>query len=223
MTVDAVTSSVTGDPAAPPFSPQHAALRTEVRAWVAEHITAHADEWEAAREYPKSLVRAAGEAGLLGWKYEPRWGGRGPDLIADVVVTEELARGGSGGVAAGLGATKDLAPYYVARFGDDAQRERWLRPAVAGDTVAALGVTEPGAGSDVAGLRARATRDADGWRLSGQKVFITNGSRADWVLVAARTSDEGGWRGISLLIVPTDAPGFSASRPSAGAPRRPAC
>ena len=207
-----MTLEVAADPAAPPFSPEHAVLRTEVRAWVAEHIAPHADAWEDAREYPRSLVRAAGDAGLLGWKYETRWGGRGPDLIADVVVTEELARGGSGGVAAGLGATKDLAPYYVARFGDDAQRERWLRPAVAGETVAALGVTEPGAGSDVAGLRARAVRDGDGWRLSGQKVFITNGSRADWVLAAARTSDEGGWRGISLMIVPTDAPGFAVSR-----------
>jgi len=116
------------DPAAAPFRPEHAVLRGEVRAWVAEHIVPFAAEWEQAREFPRSLFTAAGAAGILGWKYGPEDGGRGPDLLADVVVSEELTRCGSGGVAAGLGATKDLAPFYVARFGSGDQRARWLRP-----------------------------------------------------------------------------------------------
>ena len=200
------------DPGAPPFERRHAGLRAEVRRWVDERVRPFADEWERAREFPPALYREAGQAGLLGWKYGPEVGGRGPDLLADVVVTEELARCGSGGVAAGLGATKDLAPYYVARFGTDAQRDRWLRPAVTGAEIAALAVTEPGAGSDVAGLRCRAERAADGWLLSGEKAFCTNGSRADWLLVAARTGVGPGARTISLFLVPASARGLRASR-----------
>lgn len=129
-----------------------------------------------------------------------------------MVVTEELVRCGSGGVAAGIGATKDLAPYYVARFGTDAQRERWLRPAVAGDEVAGLAVTEPGAGSDVAAISTRARREGDSWVLDGAKTFCTNGSRADWILVAARTADEPGPHALGLFVVPTTTEGFTASR-----------
>jgi len=195
------------DPAAAPFTPRHAALRAEVRSFVETELRPYAEQWEAAREFPSSVFASAGAAGLLGWKYLPE-----PDFLADVVVTEELARCGSGGVAAGLGATKDLAPYYVARFGTDAQRAAYVDPCVRGVAVAGLAVTEPGAGSDVAALTTRAVRDGDEWVLTGSKVFCTNGSRADWVLVAARTSDEPGYRGISLLIVPTSAAGFSASR-----------
>jgi acyl-CoA dehydrogenase len=183
-----------------------------VRSYVEGTLRPYADEWEAARSFPRSVFASAGEAGLLGWKYGPVDGGLGPDPLADVVVTEELARCGSGGVAAGLGATKDLAPYYVYRFGTDDQRARWLRPCVSGAAVAGLAVTEPGAGSDVAALTTRAVRDGDGWVLDGSKVFCTNGSRADWILVAARTSDDGGAHGISLFVVPTDTPGFTASR-----------
>ena len=178
-----------------------------MRSFVASALRPHAEEWEAAREFPRSVFRAAGEAGLLGWKYLPE-----PDFLADVVVTEELARCGSGGVAAGLGATKDLAPYYVARFGTASQRAAWVDPCVRGDAVAGLAVTEPGAGSDVAALTTRAMREGGEWVVTGSKVFCTNGSRADWILVAARTSDEPGFRGISLLVVPTSAEGFSASR-----------
>ena len=179
-------------------------MESEVRPFAAE--------WEDAREFPSSLFASAGAAGLLGWKYAAADGGRGPDFVAAVVVTEELARCGSGGVAAGLGATKDLAPFYVARFGTPDQRARWLRPCVSGVEVAGLAVTEPGAGSDVAALTTRAVRDGDGWVLNGSKVFCTNGSRADWILVAARTSEEPGYRAISLFVVPCSAAGFSASR-----------
>jgi acyl-CoA dehydrogenase len=187
-------------------------LRVLVRELVASALLPYADSWEAARAFPRSVFADAGAAGLLGWKYGPADGGLGPDFVADVVVTEELSRCGSGGVAAGLGATKDLAPFYVARFGTEAQRARWLRPCVSGEAVAGLAVTEPGAGSDVAAITTRAVRDGDSWLLDGSKVFCTNGSRADWVLVAARTSDEPGPHAISLFVVPTSSPGFAASR-----------
>lgn len=183
-----------------------------MRAWVETHVRPYADAWEEEREFPSSVFASAGEAGLLGWKYGPSWGGSGPDLLADVVVTEELARCGSGGVAAGLGATKDLAPLYVFRFGTDAQRAQWLVPCVRGSAVAGLAVTEPGAGSDVAALTTRAEPSGDGWVLNGAKVFCTNGSRADWLLVAARLPGTSGHEGVSLFVVPTSAPGFAASR-----------
>jgi len=103
----------------PPYQARHGDLRAEVRGWLAEHVTPHVEQWEAAREFPRELFAAAGAAGLLGWKYGPQYGGGGPDLLADMVISEELACCGSGGVAAGLGATKDLAPYYLARFGGE--------------------------------------------------------------------------------------------------------
>jgi acyl-CoA dehydrogenase len=208
-----VRDPLDADPGAAPFEPRHVAVRAEVRSWLGEHVRPFVDEWEATRDFPRELYAQAGAAGLLGWKYAAEWGGCGPDPLSDVVVSEELARCGSGGVAAGLGATKDLAPYYVARFGTDDQRERLLRPAVAGTAVAGLAVTEPGAGSDVAAITTRAVCQDDGsWLLNGAKTFCTNGSWADWVLVAARTSDETGPHAVSLLIVPAGTPGFTSSR-----------
>jgi acyl-CoA dehydrogenase len=182
-------------------------VRTLARLFVESHLRPYAAAWEEAREFPRSVFTAAGATGLLAYKYGPA-----PDLLADAVVTEELARCGSGGVAAGLGAVKDLAPYYVHRFGTQEQRWRYLEPCVSGAAVAGLAVTEPGAGSDVAALSCRARADGDAWVVDGSKVFCTNGSRCDWLLVAARTSDEPGYRGISLLLVSTSDPGFSATR-----------
>ncbi len=200
------------------FTPVHDELRSAVRAWVAGEIAPHVEDWERERDFPvRDIVHAAGALGLFGAKYEERYGGTGPDLVADAVITEELSRCGSGGVAAALGAHKDLGPYYVYRFGTEAQRERWLVPAVAGVKIGALAVTEPGAGSDVAGITTRAERLASGgWRLSGTKTFITNGPVADFAVVAARTSDEADaerrFDGLSLFVVEAGMPGFSAQR-----------
>jgi acyl-CoA dehydrogenase len=195
-------------------SPHHERLRAEVHAWVGEHLAPHADAWEAAGAFPREVFPAAGKAGLLGWKVAPDYGGSGPDLQADAIVTEELAGCGSGGVAAALGAHKDLGSYYIARFGTDAQRRRWLPPAVAGDAVTALAVTEPGAGSDVAGIRTRARREADGtWTLNGTKTFITNGTLADVVVVLAVTDPErGAHHGSTLFLVGADDAGFTRRR-----------
>src|SRR6266571_7007700 len=195
------------------FREEHQELRAAVRKFVEGQIRPHVEEWESAGDFPyREVFRAAGSLGLFGAKYEESYGGTGPDLVADAVITEELARCGSGGVAAALGAHKDLGPYYVYRFGTEEQRRRWFVPAVAGTSIGALAVTEPGAGSDVAAIRTRAERTETGWILSGTKTFITNGPIADFVVVAAVTGPEGGHHGISLFVVEAGTPGSSAQR-----------
>jgi len=196
------------------FNLEHDRLRATVRQWVEQAIAPHADAWEAAGDFPLELFAQAGAAGLFAHKYPAAVGGCGPDFLADAVVNEELALCGSGGVAAGLGAHKDLGPYYLWRFGTDEQRARWVGAAVRGDIVGALAVTEPGAGSDVAGLRSHATRLPGGdWLLDGAKTFITNGSRADVVVVAALTDPQaGGHHGMTLFAVEAGDPGFTSRR-----------
>ena len=195
------------------FTDDHEDLRRGIRQWVEGRLAPHAEEWEAARDFPyREVFREAGEIGLFGAKYEESYGGTGPDLIADAVITEETVRCASGGVAAALGAHKDLGPYYVYRFGTEEQRRRWIVPAVAGQAIGALAVTEPNAGSDVGGITTRAVRDGGDWILNGAKTFITNGSIADFVVVAAKTDPDAGHQGLSLFVVEADAPGFTRSR-----------
>ena len=195
------------------FTEEHDELRAAVRSFVEGELAPNAREWEAAGDFPtRQVIREAGSLGLFGAKYEEEYGGTGPDFVADAVITEELTRSTSGGVGAALGSQKDLAPYYVYRFGTEEQRRRWLVPAVAGERIAALAVTEPNAGSDVGGIEMQAGREGDGWVLNGRKTFITNGSIADFVVLAAKTDPEAGHRGITLFVVDTDTPGFSATR-----------
>ena len=193
------------------FTPEHEAFRASVRDFVDRELAPHADEWEAQRDFPREIYERCGELGLFGLKYPEEYGGTGPDIIADAVVNEELTRCGAGGVAAGLGAHKDLGSYYVYRFGNDEQRKRWLVPSIQGKAIGALGVTEPDAGSDVAHLTTRATRDGDEYIVNGSKMFITNGSKADYVVTAVRTGGDG-YQGISLLVVERGTPGFTARR-----------
>ena len=135
------------------FTQDHEDLRAAVRSFVEKELRPHAEAWEEAGDFPvREVMRQARSMGLFGAKYEMDYGGTGPDLVADAVITEEFARCGSGGVAAALGAHKDLGPYYVYRFGTEEQRRRWLVPAVAGERIGGLAVTEPGAGSDVASI-----------------------------------------------------------------------
>ncbi|MBP6729396.1 MAG: acyl-CoA dehydrogenase family protein [Microthrixaceae bacterium] len=188
-------------------------FRSTVRGFVESEITPHADEWEAEGMFPAAeLFAKMGDLGLLGLTYEPRFGGGGAEPIFTAILHEELGRMPCLGVAMAIGVQTDMATPSLHRFGSDELRERYLRPAIEGRHVAAVGITEPDAGSDVAAIRTRAVRDGDEWIISGQKLYITNGLQADWVCVLARTSDEPGARGMSQIIVPTDAPGFSVSR-----------
>ncbi|HYU58238.1 MAG TPA: acyl-CoA dehydrogenase family protein [Actinomycetota bacterium] len=184
------------------FTEDHRTLRHAVRSWVEGRLAPHAEEWEREGTFPvRDIFAEAGAMGLFGAKVEEAYGGTGPDLVADAVITEESVRCNSGGVAAALGAHKDLGPYYVYRFGTEEQRRWWVTRAVAGEWIGALAVTEPDAGSDVAAIRTRAVPDGDGWRISGTKTFITNGPIADFVVVAAKTDPDAGAHGISLFIV----------------------
>ena len=194
------------------FRPEHEELRSQVRSFVERELLPHAPEWERAETFPKEVFARVGELGFFGLKYPEEVGGSGPDFLADAVVTEELAGCGSAGVSASLGAHKDLATLYVFNFGTEEQHARWLVPSLEGKIVGALGVTEPDAGSDVAAIKTSARRDGDDWIINGSKIFITNGAWADYVVVAAKTDPDAGYKGITLFVVDADTPGFSASK-----------
>ena len=180
----------------PPFTEAHEALRAEIREFVAAELRPHAPEWEAARSFPNEVFAKLAERGWLGLKYGPD-----ADWVADAVLCEELPRCGSGGLAAGIGAHTGIATPPLATFGTDAQQERWLAPAVRGEKIAALAITEPDTGSDVASIRTRAERVDGGWLVNGAKTYITNGVRADFYVTAVKTRAEGGHGGLSFLVV----------------------
>ena len=197
----------------PPFTDEHEELRATIRRWVEAEIAPHVDEWDEAGEFPRSLYERAGELGFLGLKYPEELGGQGGDYVHDAVWAEEIAAAGAGGgVGAGLGAHTGIATPPVFRFGTPEQHERFLRPAIAGRKIGALGITEPGAGSDVAAIRTRAERHGDVHVVNGSKTFITNGARADFLVCACRTKPEGGHGGISFLILERDMPGYEVTR-----------
>lgn len=193
--------------ALPLYREEHVALRASARTFVEREVSPHVERWEEERDFPRELFAAVAAAGLFGMKFDPRWGGSGPDRAAEAVWIEELARAGSAGVGADLGAHSQLALVYVDTEGDDEQKQRYLAPGIAGRSIGALAITEPGAGSDVAGITTRAERTGAGWTLRGTKVFITNGAWCDWVVVAARTGEadtEGRHGSLTLFLVDTD-------------------
>jgi len=193
----------------PPFSGEHEELRETVRRFTVNEIAPHVGAWEQAREFPRELFTRCGELGLLGLKFPERYGGQGGNHLHDAVWVEELSRSGaSGGVAAGLNAHASIAMPPVFEFGDEWQRRRWIVPGIRGEKIGALGITEPGAGSDVASIRTTAKKVDGGYRVSGGKTFITNGVRADFLVCACRTREEGGHGGISFLVLESDMPGY---------------
>jgi alkylation response protein AidB-like acyl-CoA dehydrogenase len=194
------------------FTPEHDELRAAVRRFVDTEVRPHVDEWEDAGRFPDALFRRCGELGFFGLHYPAAWGGSDGDLAAGIVFVEELGRAGAGAIAMALSVQSDMATPALARFGSDAQRQRWLRPAIAGEKIGAIAITEPDAGSDVAAIRTRATRDGDVWRITGTKMFITNGTRADFLTLVAQTDPGSGHRGVSLFIIDTTLPGVRVSR-----------
>jgi citronellyl-CoA dehydrogenase len=195
------------------FGDEHEQFRATVRQVVDREINPHVDEWERAGGFPAhELFPKLGAAGLLGLEYPTEDGGQGADHSFTLVLGEELGRIAAGGISMAISVQTDMATPSLARFGTPELKARYLAPACRGEYVASIAVTEPDAGSDVAAIRTTAKRDGDEWVINGTKLYITNGTQADWLCLLARTSDEGGHRGMSQIVFPTDTPGFSVSR-----------
>lgn len=196
------------------FNKEHESLRQVVRQFVQQEIDPHTEAWETAGIFPAhELFKKMGNLGLLGLTYPEAVGGGGVDYWYQTVFLEEIGRSECKGAALGIAVQTDMATPALAEFGTAEQKERYLRPAIAGDAVFAIAVSEPDAGSDVAAIRTRARDDGHHYIINGSKMWITNGTQADYITLLARTDDrERGFKGMSLIIVPTDTPGFSVSR-----------
>ena len=184
----------------PPFTAAHEEFRQSARGWIERELAPHADQWEEDRWIPDSAFKGMADQGFFGLKFDPAWGGDGDELAA-AVLAMEMARCGSGGVAAGLGAHMEIALPPIAKFGTEEQKQRWLAPGIRGEIVAALAITEPDAGSDVAGLRTTATPVDGGWVVSGEKCYITGGCRADVMVTAVRIAGTQRHDGITFLAI----------------------
>ncbi|MCO4774136.1 MAG: acyl-CoA dehydrogenase family protein [Deltaproteobacteria bacterium] len=198
-------------PAFPPFTPEHSALRQAVKDFCIKEIAPYSEEWDKEGIFPVELFKKAGEMGLLGIRVDPSWGGLGMDWWATTAYVEGLTYCENAGVAMALMVQSDMATPIIHEIGTEEQKDLFLKPAVAGDKIAALGISEPNAGSDVANLECRARKVGDEYVISGQKLWITNGTRADFITLGVRTGEDG-FGGISLLTFPTDVKGYSIGR-----------
>jgi citronellyl-CoA dehydrogenase len=190
-------------------SPEHQAFRAVVRKFVQTELQPRAREFDEQGRPDKAIFRRLGELGLLGIRYDPKYGGQGLDYSYHAVFLEELTLCDNSGVAMGVSVQTDMATPALARFGSEALKEKYLVPAIRGEQVAAIAVTEPAAGSDVAGIKTRAVRDGEHWVINGSKMFITNTANADWFCLLAVTDPDAGYRGYTQIVVPADTPGFS--------------
>ena len=191
-------------------SAEHREFRDTVRRFIAEEVTPHHARWERDGQVPRALWRRAGELGLLCLAMPEEYGGAGADFSYSAIVTEEMARAGATGPLFYL--HSDIVAPYLLHHGTQEQKREWLPAMARGEVIAAIGMTEPNAGSDLAAIRTQARLQGAEWRIDGQKIFISNGQIADLVLLAAKTDAERGAHGVSLLLVPTDRPGFSRGR-----------
>ncbi len=200
--------AVTTRSASTPFSDEHTMLRESIRAFVDREITPHVEAWEETT-FPNSIIHRMGELGFLGLSMPEEYGGQGGDYLTNLVLAEEIARAGSGGFLMGLSVHTDMVMPPLLEFGSEAQKQRWLVPGIAGEKVFCLGITEPDAGSDVAAIRTRATLDPDtgGYVINGAKTYITNGHRADMIMLVTKTDPDAGHHGFTIFLVPMDAPG----------------
>ncbi|MHB1420975.1 MAG: acyl-CoA dehydrogenase family protein, partial [Bacillota bacterium] len=193
------------------FTEEHEMFRKSVRSFVEKEVIPNVDKWEEAGEVPRELYKTAGELGYLGLKYPEQYGGA-DDYLAEAIFLEEMSRCGSGGVAAALGAHVQIAASAINRIGTEEQKQKYLVTAIKGEKIAALGITEPGAGSDVSSIVTMAVKEGDYYVVNGSKIFITNGVNCDYVVLAVKTNKDAGHRGISLLIVEKATPGFTVGR-----------
>jgi citronellyl-CoA dehydrogenase len=195
-----------------PFREEHDHFRKTVRQFAEKELAPFADEWEAAEIFPNEVFKRAGELGVFSAHYPEEQGGAGGDYWFSVAKAEELARTMSAGVSMGLLVQGDMATPVISDLGTKEQIEEFLTPAIHGEKIAALGVTEPNAGSDVAGIQTTAKRDGDDYIINGSKTYITNGCRADFVTLLAKTNPEAGAHGCTFFLVPTKTKGFSVAK-----------
>jgi alkylation response protein AidB-like acyl-CoA dehydrogenase len=207
------------------FTDEHEALRESIRAFVVKELAPHAEEWEETT-FPDWVFKRMGELGFLGLDKPEEYGGQGGDYYSSLVLAEEIVHARSGGLAMGLAVQTDMAMPPILAFGTEEQKREWVVPAIAGDAILCLGITEPDAGSDVAGIKTRAVRDGDEYVINGSKTYITNGHRAHAIILVTKTDPDAGRRmtrtasdqarpdaerssyeGFTLFLVPMDTPG----------------
>ena len=199
------------------FTDEHEALRESMQAWVMNELHPHRNEWEETL-WPSEVMRRAGELGYLGLCFPEEYGGQGGDYHYSLVRAECMSYTGSGGTVMGFAVQTDMVLPVIHLLGTEEQKQRYLVPGIKGEKIGCLGITEPGAGSDVAGIRTKAIRDGDEYVISGSKTFITNGPRADFIVLVVKTDPDARHEGISLVIVDLrdeageHVPGFTVSR-----------
>ena len=191
-----------------PYTEQHDQFRKTVRQFAEKEIAPYADEWEKAKDFPSEIFKKAGDLGIFGAHYPEEHGGSGGDYWFSVAKAEEYPRGGCAGVGMALLVQSDMATPVISEIGTEEQIDEFLKPALAGERIASIGVSEPGAGSDVAGIRTHARKDGGDYVINGQKTFITNGTRASFVTMLVKTNPDHGAHGCSFFLVPTDTKGF---------------
>src|SRR5437660_1043594 len=188
------------------FTDEHQQLRESIRRFVIKELQPHAEEWEE-QTFPDWVFERMGELGFLGLDKPEEYGGQGGDYYTSLVLAEEMAHAHCGGLAMGLAVQTDMAMPPILAFGTEEQKREWVVPAIQGKAILAIGITEPDAGSDVAGIKTRAVRDGDEYVINGSKTFITNGHRAHAIVLVTKTDPEAGHGGITLFLVPMNAPG----------------
>jgi alkylation response protein AidB-like acyl-CoA dehydrogenase len=188
------------------FTEEHDRLRESIGRFVEKELTPHAEEWEETT-FPDWVFERMGELGFLGLSVPEQYGGQGGDYYANLVLAEEITKSNSGGLAMGVAVHTDMAMPPILKFGTEEQKQEWVTPAVAGRKILCLGITEPDAGSDVAGIKTRAVKDGDEYVINGSKTYITNGHRADVIVLVTKTDPDAGYDGFTLFLVPMDAPG----------------
>ncbi len=188
------------------FTDEHEQLRESIRSFAQKELAPHADEWEETT-FPDSVFRRMGELGFLGLDKPEQYGGQGGDYYSALVLAEEIGHANCGGLAMGIAVQTDMAMPPILAFGTEEQKQQWAAPAIAGTKILCLGITEPDAGSDVAGIKTRAVRDGEEFVINGSKTYITNGHRADAIVLVTKTDPDAGYDGFTLFLVPMDSPG----------------
>ncbi len=188
------------------FTDEHEQLRESIRDFATKELAPHADEWEETT-FPNWVFTRMGELGFLGLDKPEEYGGQGGDYYSAMVLAETIGYSNSGGMCMGVAVHTDMAMPPILAFGTEEQKQEWVVPAIKGEKILCLGITEPDAGSDVAGIKTRAVRDGDEYVINGSKTYITNGHRADVIVLVTKTDPDAGYDGFTLFLVPMDSPG----------------